>query len=68
MHAHHQLVAHLNRGLESGLSGADYEVLAVLSGHDGELRNLVSEFVANGRRADARRCRLSAGLPAETMD
>ena len=35
MHAHHQLVAHLNRGLqESGLSGADYEVLAVLSGHD----------------------------------
>jgi DNA-binding MarR family transcriptional regulator len=37
MHAHHQLVAHLNRGLqESGLSGADYEVLAVLSGHDGD--------------------------------
>src|SRR5689334_11974290 len=36
MHAHHQLVAHLNRGLqESGLSGADYEVLAVLSDHDG---------------------------------
>jgi DNA-binding MarR family transcriptional regulator len=36
MHAHHQLVAHLNRGLQdSGLSGADYEVLAVLSGHDG---------------------------------
>jgi DNA-binding MarR family transcriptional regulator len=36
MHAHHQLVAHLNRGLqESGLSGADYEVLAVLSGHKG---------------------------------
>jgi len=35
MHAHHQLVAHLNRGLqESGLSGADYEVLAVLSAHD----------------------------------
>ena len=46
MHAHHQLVAHLNRGLqESGLSGADYEVLAVLSALDGdrmpshELRN-----------------------------
>ena len=37
MHAHHQLVAHLSRGLqESGLSGADYEVLAVLSGHDGD--------------------------------
>jgi DNA-binding MarR family transcriptional regulator len=37
MHAHHQLVAHLNRGLqESGLSGADYEVLAVLSGHKGD--------------------------------
>jgi DNA-binding MarR family transcriptional regulator len=37
MHAHHQLIAHLNRGLqESGLSGADYEVLAVLSGHDGD--------------------------------
>jgi DNA-binding MarR family transcriptional regulator len=35
MHAHHQLIAHLSRGLqESGLSGADYEVLAVLSGHD----------------------------------
>jgi DNA-binding MarR family transcriptional regulator len=35
MHAHHQLVAHLNRGLQrSGLSGADYEVLAVLSSHD----------------------------------
>jgi DNA-binding MarR family transcriptional regulator len=37
MHAHHQLVAHLNRGLqESGLSGADYEVLAVLSALDGD--------------------------------
>ena len=37
MHAHDQLVAHLNRGLqESGLSGADYEILAVLSGHDGD--------------------------------
>ena len=37
MHAHHQLVAHLNRGLqESGLSGADYEVLAVLSSLDGD--------------------------------
>src|SRR5258705_688150 len=37
MHAHHQLGVHLNRGLqESGLSGADYEVLAVLSGHDGD--------------------------------
>ena len=37
MHAHHQLVVHLNRGLqESGLSGADYEVLAVLSAHDGD--------------------------------
>src|SRR6201995_4012814 len=35
MHAHHQLVVHLSRGLqESGLSGADYEILAVLSGHD----------------------------------
>ncbi len=37
MHAHYQLVVHLNRGLqESGLSGADYEVLAVLSGRDGD--------------------------------
>jgi DNA-binding MarR family transcriptional regulator len=36
MHAHHQLVAQLNRGLQvTGLSGADYEVLAVLSAHDG---------------------------------
>ncbi len=36
MHAHHQLGLHLNRGLqELGLSGADYEVLAVLSAHDG---------------------------------
>ncbi|HEV7852123.1 MAG TPA: MarR family transcriptional regulator [Mycobacterium sp.] len=35
MHAHHQLVVHLNRRLqESGLSGADYEVLAVLSALD----------------------------------
>jgi DNA-binding MarR family transcriptional regulator len=35
MHAHHQLVVHLNRGLqESGLSGADYEILAVLSALD----------------------------------
>jgi DNA-binding MarR family transcriptional regulator len=37
MHAHHQLVVRLNRGLqESGLSGADYEVLAALSAHDGD--------------------------------
>src|ERR1700761_5538519 len=37
MHAHHQVVAHLNRGLqESGLSGADYEVLVVLSALDGD--------------------------------
>jgi DNA-binding MarR family transcriptional regulator len=37
MHAHHQLVVHLNRRLqESGLSGADYEILAVLSGRDGD--------------------------------
>jgi len=37
MHTHHQLVVHLNRGLqESGLSGADYEVLAVLSALDGD--------------------------------
>jgi DNA-binding MarR family transcriptional regulator len=35
--ARHQVGVHLNRGLqESGLSGADYEVLAVLSGHDGD--------------------------------
>ena len=33
--AHHQLEVHLSRRLqESGLSGADYEVLAVLSGHE----------------------------------
>lgn len=37
MHAHHQLVAHLNRRLqESGISGSDYEVLAVLSALDGD--------------------------------
>jgi DNA-binding MarR family transcriptional regulator len=36
-HAHHQVGVHLNRGLQkSGLSGADYEVLALLSGHDGD--------------------------------
>ncbi len=36
-HAHHRLDVHLNRGLQkSGLSGADYEILAVLSGHDGD--------------------------------
>lgn len=44
--ARHQVGVHLERGLqESGLSGADYEVLALLSDHDGdrmpsqELRN-----------------------------
>ena len=44
--ARHQVGVHLDRGLqESGLSGADYEVLALLSEHDGdrmpsqELRN-----------------------------
>ena len=37
VYANHQLVAHLNRGLQkSGLSGADYAVLAVLSEHDGD--------------------------------
>ncbi|MEE6135653.1 MarR family winged helix-turn-helix transcriptional regulator [Mycobacterium sp. 050128] len=35
-HAHHQLDVQLNRGLQaSGLSGADYEILAVLSAHAG---------------------------------
>ena len=35
--AHYRLEFHLTRRLqESGLSGADYEVLAVLSGHDGD--------------------------------
>jgi DNA-binding MarR family transcriptional regulator len=34
-HAHHQLGVHLNRGLQqAGLSGADYQILAVLSEHD----------------------------------
>ena len=37
IHAHHQIEVHLNRRLqESGLSGADYEVLAVLSALDGD--------------------------------
>ena len=37
MDAHHQLVVHLNRGLqESGLSGPDYDVLVVLSALDGD--------------------------------
>ncbi|MGB9302676.1 MAG: MarR family winged helix-turn-helix transcriptional regulator [Mycobacterium sp.] len=37
VYANYQLVAHLNRGLqESGLSGADYAVLAVLSALDGD--------------------------------
>ncbi|ORV51692.1 MarR family transcriptional regulator [Mycobacterium europaeum] len=36
-HAHHRLDVHLSRGLQkSGLSGADYEILAVLSSHDGD--------------------------------
>ena len=46
VYAHQQIEVHLNRRLqESGLSGADYEVLALLSDHDGdrmpahELRN-----------------------------
>src|SRR5690349_3563015 len=34
-HAHHQLGVHLNRGLQqSGLSAADYQILAVPSEHD----------------------------------
>jgi DNA-binding MarR family transcriptional regulator len=37
VHAHQQIEVHLNRRLlESGLSGADYEVLAVLSALDGD--------------------------------
>lgn len=37
IHSHNHLVAHLNRGLQaSGLSGADYEILAVLSSTDGD--------------------------------
>jgi DNA-binding MarR family transcriptional regulator len=37
VYAHYQLEAHLSRRLqESGLSGADYEVLAVLSALDGD--------------------------------
>jgi DNA-binding MarR family transcriptional regulator len=37
IHAHQQIEVHLNRGLQkSGLSGADYEVLAVLSALDGD--------------------------------
>jgi DNA-binding MarR family transcriptional regulator len=37
IHAHHQLEVHLNRRLQgSGLSGADYEVLALLSALDGD--------------------------------
>jgi DNA-binding MarR family transcriptional regulator len=37
IHAHQQIELHLNRRLqESGLSGADYEVLAVLSTVDGD--------------------------------
>jgi DNA-binding MarR family transcriptional regulator len=36
-HASHQLSVHLTRGLqESGLSGADYQILAVLSEHHGD--------------------------------
>src|SRR6478736_6677594 len=37
IHAHQQIEVHLNRRLQlSGLSGADYEVLAVLSALDGD--------------------------------
>ncbi|MBV8787278.1 MAG: winged helix-turn-helix transcriptional regulator [Mycobacterium sp.] len=37
VYANNQLVAHLNRGLQkSGLSGADYAVLEVLSAHEGD--------------------------------
>src|SRR5882757_9686592 len=37
VYAHQQIEVHLNRRLQkSGLSGADYEVLAVLSSHDGD--------------------------------
>ena len=37
VYANYQLIAHLNRGLQkSGLSGADYAVLEVLSAQDGD--------------------------------
>ena len=37
VHAHHEVDVHLNRGLqESGLSGAVYEILALLSTLDGD--------------------------------
>jgi DNA-binding MarR family transcriptional regulator len=37
IHAHHRLEVHLSRRLQkSGLSGADYEVLALLSALDGD--------------------------------
>ncbi|BBX02557.1 MarR family transcriptional regulator [Mycolicibacterium moriokaense] len=37
VHSHQQIELHLSRSLQkSGLSGADYEVLAVLSGLDGD--------------------------------
>ncbi|UGU32484.1 MarR family transcriptional regulator [Mycolicibacterium smegmatis] len=37
VHSHQQIELHLIRSLQkSGLSGADYEVLAVLSGHAGD--------------------------------
>ena len=59
MHAHHQLVAHLNRGLlESGLSGADYEVLAVLT-NEAEDRMSARDL---GKMLDWEKSRLSHQL------
>ncbi len=59
MHAHHQLVAHLNRGLlESGLSGADYEVLAVLT-NEAEDRMSARDL---GKTLDWEKSRLSHQL------
>jgi DNA-binding MarR family transcriptional regulator len=49
MHAHHRLGVLLNRGMrESGLSGADYEILAVLSALDGDRMRACDLCVALG--------------------
>ena len=72
-HAHHQLDVHLNRGLQqSGLSAADYQILAVLSEHDldrmpaHDLCNTLGWEKGMGRSSPSRtssmRLRMSASL------
>src|ERR1700730_10657390 len=69
-HAPHPLGVHLNRGLqEAGLSGADYEILAVLSGHDGDRMpaHALRNTYPYGTGPCGRRARPSSLLPVRAQ-